>query len=142
MALIPKWKKYKKYHKQKLQLTALTRQVTPLSNFGAYSICTLEPGRIAARHFESMQRTSRRLLKKAGKVWITGFPHLPISSKPLEIRMGKGKGAVAYWAMPVRAGSTLFEISGVPDQQAIRTLQVVRKKLPVRTRIYKNTLRV
>lgn len=56
--------------------------------------------------------------------------------------MGKGKGAVAYWAMPVRAGSTLFEISGVPDQQAIRTLQVVRKKLPVRTRIYKNTLRV
>lgn len=104
-------------------------------NFGAYGLKALEPERVTARQIEAARRAITRQMKRQGRVWIRVFPDLPVSDKPAEVRMGKGKGAVEYWAARVHPGRILFEIDGVADDVARLSLQLGAAKLPIRTKI-------
>ncbi len=94
----------------------------------------LEPNRVTAREIEAARRAITREMKRAGRVWIRIFPDLPVTSKPTEVRMGKGKGAVDYWAARVKPGRIMFEIDGVPEETAREALRLGAAKLSVRTR--------
>ena len=104
-------------------------------NFGAYGLKALEPERVTARQIEAARRAITRQMKRQGRVWIRVFPDLPVSDKPAEVRMGKGKGAVEYWAARVHPGRILFEIDGVPDEVAREALRLGSAKLPIRTKV-------
>ena len=97
-------------------------------------------GRITARQIEAARRTMTRHVKRGGKIWIRVFPDKPISKKPLEVRMGKGKGAVEYWVAQIKPGKVLFEMSGVPEQLASEAFTLAAAKLPVATTIVKRTV--
>ena len=130
--LSPKKTKYRKAFKGRIH--GNSKGGTAL-NFGSYGLKTLEPERITARQIEAARRAITRQMKRQGRVWIRVFPDLPISSKPAEVRMGSGKGAVEYWAARVAPGRILFEIDGVPDDVAREALRLGAAKLPIRTRI-------
>jgi large subunit ribosomal protein L16 len=104
-------------------------------NFGAFGLKSMEPERVTARQIEAARRAITREMKRQGRVWIRIFPDLPVSDKPAEVRMGKGKGAVEYWAARVHPGRILFEIDGVPDDVAREALRLGAAKLPVRTKV-------
>lgn len=104
-------------------------------NFGAYGLKAQEPARITARQIEAARRAMTRQMKRAGRVWIRIFPDVPVSKKPTEVRMGKGKGAPEFWAAKVKPGRIMFEIDGVTDQVAREALRLAAAKLPVRTRV-------
>ena len=104
-------------------------------NFGSYGLKTMEPERITARQIEAARRAITRQMKRQGRVWIRVFPDLPVTGKPAEVRMGKGKGAVDHWAARVAPGRIMFEIDGVPDDVAREALRLGAAKLPVKTRI-------
>lgn len=104
-------------------------------NFGSYGLKTVEPERITARQIEAARRAITREMKRAGRVWIRVFPDLPVSKKPTEVRMGKGKGSVEFWAARVKPGRILFEIDGVPEDVAKEALRLGAMKLPVTTRV-------
>ncbi|MBN8529388.1 MAG: 50S ribosomal protein L16 [Caulobacterales bacterium] len=104
-------------------------------NFGAYGLKTMEPERITARQIEAARRAITRQMKRQGRVWIRVFPDLPVTGKPAEVRMGKGKGAVDHWAARVAPGRIMFEIDGVPDDVAREALRLGAAKLPVRTKV-------
>lgn len=104
-------------------------------NFGSYGLKSLEPERVTARQIEAARRAITRQMKRQGRVWIRVFPDLPVTDKPAEVRMGKGKGAVDYWAARVHPGRILFEIDGVPDEIAREALRLGAAKLPVRTKV-------
>jgi large subunit ribosomal protein L16 len=91
----PRRLKYKKYHKQLVTNTVKT-EIVGVHAFGLFKLIALEPGRLSARHLEVLKRTARKVLKRSGKIWISTFPSLPITAKPLEVRMGKGKGSNSY----------------------------------------------
>ena len=95
----------------------------------------LEPERITARQIEATRRAITRAMKRAGRVWIRVFPDVPVSKKPTEVRMGKGKGSVEYWAARVKPGRIMFEIDGVPDDVAREALALGAAKLPIKTRV-------
>ncbi|GLK76149.1 50S ribosomal protein L16 [Methylopila musalis] len=103
-------------------------------NFGAYGLKALEPERVTARQIEAARRALTRHMKRAGRVWIRVFPDVPVSSKPAEVRMGKGKGAPEFWAAKVKPGRIMFEIDGVPAELAREALSLAAAKLPIRTR--------
>lgn len=103
-------------------------------DFGAYGLKALEPERVTARQIEAARRALTRHMKRAGRVWIRVFPDVPVSKKPTEVRMGKGKGANEYWAAKVKPGRIMFEIDGVPLDIAKEALQLAAAKLPIRTR--------
>ena len=103
-------------------------------NFGSYGLKTLEPERITARQIEAARRAITREMKRQGRVWIRIFPDVPVTSKPTEVRMGKGKGAVDYWACRVKPGRIMFELDGVTEEIAREALRLGAAKLPVRTR--------
>src|ERR1700744_2685599 len=130
--LSPKRTKFRKQFKGRIHGAA--KAGTTL-NFGAYGLKALEPERLNAREIEACRRAITREMKRAGRVWIRIFPDLPVTDKPAEVRMGKGKGAVDYWAARVNPGRILFEIDGVPDDIAREALRLGAAKLPVRTRI-------
>ena len=133
MFLQPRKTKYKKTRKgrfKKLEFKANTIR------FGELGLKAKVPGLITARQIESARRAIARKIKRKGKVWICIFPDLPVTAKPSESRMGKGKGAVSHWAARVRGGTTLFEICGVPTHIAIEALRSGSKKLPIKTKIY------
>src|SRR5215216_2935032 len=104
-------------------------------NFGQYALKALEPGRITARQIEAARRAITRQMKRQGRVWIRIYPDVPVTGKPAEVRMGKGKGAVDFWAARVHPGRIMFEIDGVPDDVAREALRLGAAKLPVKTRI-------
>jgi large subunit ribosomal protein L16 len=104
-------------------------------NFGSYGLKTVEPERITARQIEAARRAITRQMKRQGRVWIRVFPDLPVTGKPAEVRMGKGKGAVDHWAARCHPGRILFEIDGVPDDIAREALRLGAAKLPVRTKV-------
>ena len=108
-------------------------------NFGSYGLKTLEPERITARQIEAARRAITRQMKRQGRVWIRIFPDVPVSKKPTEVRMGKGKGAVEFWAAKVKPGRIMFEIDGVSDTIAREALRLGAMKLPVLTRIVERT---
>lgn len=102
--------------------------------FGDFAIKTMEPGRITARQIESARRAIQRSVKRGGKLWIRIFPDKPITSKPAEVRMGKGKGSVEFWVAPVKPGRVLYEINGVTREQAQEAFKLAGYKLPVKVK--------
>jgi large subunit ribosomal protein L16 len=104
-------------------------------NFGSYGLKAQEPARVTARQIEAARRAMTRQMKRAGRVWIRIFPDVPVSKKPTEVRMGKGKGAPEYWAAKVKPGRIMFEIDGVADAVALEALRLGAAKLPIKTRI-------
>ena len=104
-------------------------------NFGSYGLKTTEPERITARQIEAARRAMTRHMKRQGRVWIRIFPDLPVTKKPTEVRMGKGKGSVEFWAAKVKQGRIMFEIDGVSDAVAREALRLAAMKLPVKTRV-------
>jgi len=129
--LQPKRTKFRKQHKGRIHGNA--KGGTQL-NFGSYGIKALEPERITARQIEAARRAITRHMKRAGRVWIRIFPDVPVSSKPTEVRMGKGKGSPDYWACRVAPGRVMFEIDGVSEEVAREALRLGGRKLPIKTR--------
>ncbi|MAU41556.1 MAG: 50S ribosomal protein L16 [Kordiimonas sp.] len=130
--LQPKRTKFRKAHKGRIHGNA--KGGTTL-NFGAYGLKALEPGRITARQIEAARRAMTRHIKRSGKIWIRVFPDVPVSSKPAEVRMGKGKGAPEYWACKVKPGRIMFEMDGVPVELAHEAFERAAAKLPIATRV-------
>jgi large subunit ribosomal protein L16 len=129
--LQPTRTKFRKAHKGRIH--GLATSGADLA-FGQYGLKALEPERVTARQIEAARRALTRHMKRAGRVWIRIFPDVPISKKPLEVRMGSGKGAPEYWAARVKPGRIIFEIDGVPLVLAREALQLAAAKLPIKTR--------
>jgi large subunit ribosomal protein L16 len=129
--LQPKRTKFRKQFKGRINGTA--KGGTDL-NFGQFGLKALEPERVTARQIEAARRALTRHMKRAGRVWIRVFPDVPVSSKPTEVRMGKGKGAPDYWAAKVKPGRIMFEIDGVSQEIAKEALLLAAAKLPIKTR--------
>ena len=129
--LQPKRTKFRKQFKGRISGAA--KGGTDL-NFGQFGLKAMMPERITARQIEAARRAITRAMKRAGRVWIRVFPDVPVTSKPTEVRMGKGKGAVDYWACRVKPGRVMFEIDGVPEETARAALRLGAAKLSVKTR--------
>ena len=129
--LSPKKTKYRKQFKGRIH--GASKGNTSL-NFGSYGLKAVEPERITARQIEACRRAITREMKRQGRVWIRVFPDVPVTSKPTEVRMGKGKGAVDYWAARVKPGRIMFELDGVPEETAREALRLGAAKLSVKTR--------
>lgn len=129
--LQPNRTKFRKAHKGRIH--GLAKGGYSLT-FGAYGMKALEPERVTARQIEAARRAITRHLKRAGRVWIRVFPDVPVSKKPAEVRMGKGKGSVEYWVCRVKPGRILFEIDGVPPELAAEAIERGAAKLPIRTK--------
>ncbi len=106
-----------------------------LLNFGSFGLKSTEPERVTARQIEAARRAITRHMKRQGRVWIRIFPDVPVSAKPVEVRMGKGKGSTDYWAAKVKPGRIMFEIDGVSEIIAREALRLGAMKLPVTTRV-------
>ncbi len=130
--LQPKRTKFRKAFKGRIKGTAKGGYAL---NFGSHGLKALEPERVTARQIEATRRAITREMKRVGKVWIRVFPDLPVSQKPNEVRMGKGKGSPEYWACRVKPGRIMFEIDGVPDAVARQALKLGAAKLPIKTKI-------
>ena len=130
--LSPKRTKFRKAHKGRIH--GLAKGGTQL-NFGSYGLKAVTPERVTARQIEAARRAITRHLRRAGRVWIRIFPDTPVSSKPTEVRMGKGKGSTDYWAARVKPGRIMFEIDGVSEIIAREALRLGANKLPVMTLI-------
>ena len=129
--LQPKRTKFRKMHKGRIHGEAKGGSGL---NFGSYGLKAIEPERVTARQIEAARRAMTRHMKRQGRVWIRIFPDTPISAKPIEVRMGKGKGSVDRWAAKVKPGRVIFEIDGVNDTVAREALRLAAMKLPVKTR--------
>jgi len=132
--LQPKKTKYRKMHKGRI--SGLAKGGSEL-NFGSHGLKALEPERVTARQIEATRRAITRAMKRQGRVWIRIFPDVPVSKKPTEVRMGKGKGSVEFWAARVKPGRIMFELDGVSDEIAREALALGAAKLPIKTRIVK-----
>jgi len=130
--LQPKRTKFRKAHKGRIKGAAKGGYTL---NFGSYGLKALQPERVTARQIEATRRAITRHMKRAGRVWIRIFPDVPVSSKPTEVRMGKGKGSVDYWACKVKPGRVMFEIDGVSEEIAFEALRLAAMKLPIKTRV-------
>jgi large subunit ribosomal protein L16 len=130
--LQPKRTKFRKAHKGRIKGTATAGSKL---NFGSHGLKAQEPTRVTARQIEAARRAMTRAMKRAGRVWIRIFPDLPVSKKPTEVRMGKGKGTPEFWAARVRPGRIMFEIDGVSDATAREALRLGAAKLPIKTRV-------
>src|ERR671916_2797215 len=130
--LQPKRTKFRKAHKGRIH--GVASSATNL-DFGQYGLKAMEPERVTARQIEAARRALTRHMKRAGRVWIRIFPDVPVSRKPTEVRMGKGKGAPEYWAARVAPGRIMFEVDGVNEETAREALRLGAAKLPIRTRI-------
>ena len=130
--LQPKRTKFRKMHKGRNR--GLAERGSKVS-FGEYALKATGRGRITARQIEAARRAMRRHMKHQGRVWIRIFPDLPVTSKPTEVRMGKGKGSVDFWSAKVKPGRVMFEIDGVSDVVAREALRLAAMKLPIKTRV-------
>ena len=135
--LQPKRTKFRKQHKGRNRgLAQSGSQVA----FGEYGLKAIGRGRITARQIESARRAITRKVKRGGKLWIRIFPDKPVSKKPLEVRMGKGKGSVEYWVALIQPGRVLYEIEGVSEELAREAFGLAAAKLPVQTRFERRTV--
>jgi large subunit ribosomal protein L16 len=130
--LQPKRTKFRKQHKGRIK--GLAKGGSDL-NFGSYGLKATQPERVTARQIEAARRAMTRHMKRQGRVWIRIFPDVPVSAKPIEVRMGKGKGSVDRWVCKVKPGRVMFEIDGVSDSVAQEALRLAAMKLPVKTRV-------
>ncbi len=129
--LQPKRTKHRKLHKGRIR--GLAKGGSDL-NFGSFGLKAIEPERITARQIEAARRAMTRHMKRQGRVWIRIFPDTPVTSKPVEVRMGKGKGSIDFWACKVKPGRMMFEIDGVAEPIAREALRLAAMKLPIKTR--------
>lgn len=129
--LQPKRTKYRKQHKGRIH--GVAKGGSSL-NFGQYGLKALEPERVTARQIEASRRAISRHVKRVGRLWIRIFPDVPVTSKPAEVRMGKGKGSVDRWVCRVKPGRILFEIDGVPEALAREAFERAAAKLPIKTK--------
>jgi large subunit ribosomal protein L16 len=132
--LQPKKTKYRKAHKGRIHGNA--KGGFELS-FGSFGLKAIDPDRITARQIEAARRAITRHMKRQGKVWIRVFPDVPVSKKPLEVRMGSGKGSPEWWACRVKPGRIMFELDGVPETVARQALELGAAKLPIKTKFVK-----
>ena len=132
--LSPKRLKFHKQHKGRIH--GLAKGGAELS-FGSYGLKALSPERVTARQIEAARRAITREMKRAGRVWIRIFPDVPVSDKPAEVRMGKGKGAIEFWVARVKPGRIMFEIGGVPEEVARKAFALGAAKLPVKSKFVK-----
>src|SRR5262247_290896 len=129
--LQPNRTKFRKAHKGRIRGVATSGNSL---TFGQFGLKALEPERVSARQIEAARRAMTRHMKRAGRVWIRIFPDVPVSKKPIEVRMGKGKGTPELWVCRVKPGRILFEIDGVSMQVAREALDLAAAKLPIKTR--------
>jgi large subunit ribosomal protein L16 len=129
--LQPSRTKFRKAHKGRIKGVATSGATL---SFGQFGLKAMEPDRLTARQIEAARRAMTRHMKRAGRVWIRIFPDVPVSKKPLEVRMGSGKGAPEYWVVRIKPGRILFEIDGVPTTLAKEALGLAAAKLPIKTR--------
>ena len=127
----PKKTKFRKAHKGRIHGVASSGATL---SFGQYGLKAMEPDRVTARQIEAARRALTRHMKRAGRVWIRVFPDVPVSKKPLEVRMGSGKGTPELWVARVKPGRILFEIDGVSTEVAKESLALAAAKLPIKTR--------
>ena len=135
--LQPKRTKFRKQHKGRNNGVAVRGSSV---SFGEYGLKSTTRGRITARQIEAARRTISRHVKRTGKMWIRIFPDKPITKKPLEVRMGKGKGSVEFWVANVKPGTMLYEIQGVPEELARQAFTLAAAKLPVKTTFVARTI--
>lgn len=129
--LQPKRTKYRKMQKGRLRGLALRGAKV---SFGEFGLKATTRGRVTARQIEAARRAMTRHIKRGGRIWIRIFPDKPISKKPLEVRMGKGKGNPEYWVAQVKPGAVMYEMEGVPEDIAREAMRLAAAKLPVRTK--------
>lgn len=135
--LQPKRTKFRKMHKGRNRGVALAGNNV---SFGSYALKATERGRMTARQIEAGRRAMTRHVKRQGKIWIRVFPDKPISKKPLEVRMGKGKGSVEYWVCQIQPGRVLYEIDGVSEELAREAFLLAARKLPFKTTFVTRTV--
>src|SRR3990167_3298948 len=135
--LQPKRTKFRK--QQKMRNRGIASRGAAVS-FGEFGLKATTRGRITARQIEAARRAISRCLKRGGKVWIRIFPDKPITQKPLEVRMGSGKGGVEYWVAEIKPGKILYEMEGVSEEVANEAFQLAAAKLPLRTTVVKRTV--
>ena len=135
--LQPKRTKFRKQHTGRNNGTALRGSSV---SFGEYGLKSISRGRMTARQIEAARRAISRHVKRGGKIWIRVFPDKPITEKPLEVRMGKGKGSVEYWVCQIQPGKILYEIEGVSDELAREAFALAAAKLPFKTTIVTRTV--
>ena len=126
--------KYRKAHKGRIHGNASRGQ---LLNYGAYGLKAMEPDRIISKQIEAARVSLTRYMKRTGKVWLRIFPNIPVSKKPTEVRMGKGKGNPEYWVCRVKPGRIIFEVDGVTEEVAREALYKASTKLPIKTKFIK-----
>jgi large subunit ribosomal protein L16 len=129
--LQPTRTKFRKAHKGRIRGVATSGANL---SFGQFGLKAMEPDRLTARQIEAARRAMTRHMKRAGRVWIRIYPDVPVSKKPLEVRMGSGKGAPEFWVVRIKPGRILFEIDGVTTQVAREALDLAAAKLPIKTR--------
>ena len=132
--LSPKKTKFRKQHKGRIH--GVAKSGFTLS-YGSFGLKALEPDRLTARQIEAARRAISRHMKRQGKVWIRVFPDVPVSKKPLEVRMGSGKGSPEFWAARVHPGRILFELEGVSETIARESFELAAAKLPIKTKFIK-----
>ena len=132
--LQPTRTKYRKAHKGRIHGRASRGQSL---NYGAYGLKAMEPERIISKQIEAARVSLTRFMKRSGKVWLRIFPNIPVSKKPTEVRMGKGKGAPEYWVCRVKPGRIIFEVDGVSESVAREALYKASTKLPIKTKFIK-----
>ncbi len=130
--LMPKRVKYRKTHRGRMTGKAFRGS---LVNFGDFGLKAVEPAWITSRQIEACRVALSRRMKRDGKIWIRIFPDKPVTKKPLETRMGKGKGAPEFWVAVVKPGRIMFEVSGVSKELAFEALKLASQKLPIKTKI-------
>jgi large subunit ribosomal protein L16 len=135
--LQPKRTKFRKQHKGRNRGLAVAGSKV---SFGEFGLKATGRGRLTARQIEAARRTITRTVKRGGKLWIRVFPDKPISKKPLEVRMGKGKGNVEYWVAQIQPGRMLYEIEGVSEDLARQAFALAAAKLPMQTTFVKRTI--
>ena len=129
--LSPKKTKYRKQFKGRIHGSSKGNYAL---NYGSYGLKAMEPERVTSRQIEAARKAITRYLKRAGRMWIRIFPDVPVSKKPTEVRMGKGKGSPEFWACRVKPGRILFEVDGVSEQIAKEALYKASAKLPIKTK--------
>ena len=135
--LQPQKTKFKKQHKGRIHGKS---QSGAKLNFGSYGLKAINPGRISSRQIEAARRAITREMQREGRVWIRIFPDIPVSKKPAEVRMGKGKGTNEYWACRVHPGRVMFEIDGVNIEEARRALMLGAAKLPIKCKFVERNI--
>ena len=137
--LSPKKTKFRKAHKGRIHGNAKGGNSL---NFGSYGMKALQPNRITARQIEAARRAITRHIKRQGRVWIRVFPDVPVTKKPVEVRMGKGKGAVEFWACRIKPGRVMFELDGVSESLAKEAFELASAKLPIKTKFISRQISV